>query len=78
MLIEYGGGVERRISWANPPDELLDLVVSESHLVAVLPQELAGSLSDELDLERLGGSLIVEVAERSPAVEPVRAMRRNA
>ena len=75
-LIELGGGAERRFFTDSIHRELLDAVLDVPHLVAIMPREIAGDAHSAEDVApRLGGALIVEVQDRSPQVERVRAER---
>lgn len=76
QLVELGDGVERQFFTDNIHRELLEAVLDVPHLVAILPRELAGDADTAEDVApRLGGSLIVEVQDRSPQVERVLAAR---
>ena len=76
QLVELGGGVERQFFTDNIHRELLEAVLDVPHLVAILPRELAGDADTAEDVApRLGGSLMVEVQDRSPQVERVLAAR---
>jgi hypothetical protein len=81
VLLERDDGPMRRCwSWANPGDDLVDLVADHSHLVALLPKEYAGHEAGEIDahelIPRLGGTLIVD-AEPSEHVAALRDERRR-
>jgi hypothetical protein len=77
-LVELAGGIERvwytsQIDWM-----LLDAILEVPHLVAVMPEEIAGDATTVGDmLPRLGGSLMLEVPDASPQVAQVRAERQD-
>jgi hypothetical protein len=77
-LIEYGGGIERQWFTDNIDRPLLETILDVPHLVALVPQELAGD-AETLDdiLPRLGGALIFEVSDRSPQVARILAERSD-
>jgi hypothetical protein len=76
QMIELGGGVERQFFTDNIDRRMLEAILDVPHLVAVMPREIAGDAnSGEEMLPRLGGSLLIEVEDRSPQVEKVLAER---
>lgn len=76
QLIELGGGLERQWFTDNMNRELLEAVLTVPHYVALMPSEVAGDARTVEDvLPRLGGSMIVQVDDRSPQVERVLAER---
>jgi len=64
-------GSERAWTYEGPPKEMVDLIASGNHDVAILPRELAGNLSDFNPLA-LAGALIVEVEMSDDACEMLR------
>lgn len=77
-LIELGGGLERQWFTDNIHRELLEAILGVPHTVAVMPREIAGAAKTaEEVVPRLGGSLLIEVEERSPQIEQVLAERHD-
>ena len=75
-LIELGGGMEREWFTDKLHRPLLDAILEVPHFVAIMPEEIANDASTEEDfLLRLGGSLIIQVDDRSPQVAEVLAER---
>jgi hypothetical protein len=75
-LVELGGGLERDWFTSNIYRELLEAILDVPHLVAVVPEEIAGDArTPEAIAPRLGGSMIVEVDAASPQVAEVLAER---
>jgi hypothetical protein len=77
-LVELAGGIERLWSTGNIDWMLLDAILDVPHLVAVMPEEIAGDATTVEDmLPRLGGSLMVEVQDASPQVAQVLADQQD-
>lgn len=75
-LVELGGGLERRWVTDNIHRPLLEAIVTVPHLVAIMPDEIAGTANTAEDLlPRLAGSLLVEVQQAAPQVERMLAER---
>lgn len=79
QLIEIGAGpsgITRTWYTSNIHRELLEAVLKVPHFVALMPAEIAGDATTADDmLPRLGGSIFVEVSDRSPFVEQILAQR---
>jgi hypothetical protein len=68
-LFELGGGFERLLLTADIQRELLDAILDVPHLVAIVPQPVAGDADTNAVLAScLGGALTVEVRQRSAYV----------
>jgi hypothetical protein len=75
-LIELGGGLDREWFTSNIHRSLLEAVVEVPHLVAIVPKEIAGDATTAESIAlRLGGSMVVQVDDRSEAVAEVLAER---
>ena len=75
---EKGVVTELQFFTDNVHRELLEAILEVPHLVAVLPRELAGDANTYEDMApRLGGSLMIEVQDRSPQVAKVLAERND-
>lgn len=75
-LVDRSGGWEREFVTDNIYRELLDAVLDVPHLVVIMPREIAGDARTAEEIApRVAGSLLVEVAQRSPRVAQVRAER---
>ena len=75
-LIQLGGGVERQWFTDNIHRPLLEAVLDVPHLVAIVPEEIAGDAkSPEEIAPRFGGALILEVDSHSPPVAEILAER---
>lgn len=56
--------------------ELLEAILDVPHLVAIMPEEIAGEANEaEAVILRLGGALMIEVQHRSAQVAQVLAER---
>jgi len=73
LLIEHGGGMERRLVLSDWIADHLEVTARGDHFVAILPEEFADL--DELNINALGGALFVEV-EPSPSVAKLLQSRR--
>ena len=72
QVSELGGAVERQ--WFTPDirRELLEMIVAVPHLVAIMPQEVAGNANTaEAVIPRLRASLMVQVVDGSAPVAEV-------
>jgi hypothetical protein len=76
LLVERGGGIERRLELADWPADHLRIVAEGSHYVALLPLEFAGDVGARFELSRLGAAIIVS-ADASEAVAGLLAHRRR-
>lgn len=75
-LIQLGGGVERQWFTDNIHRPLLEAVLDVPHLVAIVPEEIAGEAKTAEELApRFGGALIFEVDDHSPQVAQILAER---
>lgn len=75
-LIQLGGGVERQWFTDNIHRPLLEAVLDLPHLVAIVPEEIAGEAKTAEELApRFGGALILEVEDHSPQVAQILAER---
>lgn len=75
-LIQLGGGVERQWFTDNIHRPLLKAVLDVPHLVAIVPEEIAGEAKTaEEIIPRFGGALILEVDDHSPQVAEILAER---
>jgi hypothetical protein len=78
QLVELGGGVERQWFTDNIHRPLLEAILEVPHLVAIVPEELAGDASTAEDIApRLGGALILQVDSASPQVGEILAEREG-
>jgi hypothetical protein len=69
QLTDLDGGAERRWFTQDIRRELLEMILVVPHLVAIMPQEVAGDAnSAESVIPRLGASLIAQVSSASPEV----------
>jgi hypothetical protein len=76
QLVEIGGGVERQWFTSNIHRPLLEAVLDVPHLVAIVPEEIAGdAMTAEEIAPRFGGALILEVNTASPQVAEILAER---
>jgi hypothetical protein len=75
QLVDLGGGVERQ--WFTNIDRpLLEAVPDVPHLVAIVPEEIAGDAKTAEEIApRFGGSLILEVDTATPQVAKLLAER---
>jgi hypothetical protein len=76
LLVERGGGIERRLELVDWPADHLRIVAEAPHYVALLPLEFAGDVGARLELSRLGAAIIVS-AEASESVAGLLAHRRR-
>jgi hypothetical protein len=75
-LVEHGGGIERQWYTSNIHRPLLETVLEVPHLVAIIPEEIAGDAKTAEDIApRFGGALILEVETQSPQVAEILAQR---
>ncbi|HEY5709325.1 MAG TPA: hypothetical protein VIS51_08010 [Solirubrobacterales bacterium] len=75
-LIQLGGGVERQWFTSNIHRPLLEAVLDVPHLVAIVPEEIAGDANSAEEMApRFGGALILEVDSPSPQVAEILAER---
>lgn len=75
-LVELGGGVERQWFTSNIHRPLLEAVLDVPHLVAIVPEEIAGDATTAEEIApRFGGALILEVDTTSPQVAEILAER---
>jgi hypothetical protein len=75
-LIQLDGGVERQWFTDNIHRPLLEAVLDVPHLVAIVPEEIAGEAKTaEEIIPRFGGALILEVEDHSPQVAKILAER---
>jgi hypothetical protein len=64
-----GGDMQRRWFTQDIRRELLAMIVVVPHLVAIMPNEVAGDANTaEAVIPRLAGSLVIQVDDRSPQV----------
>jgi hypothetical protein len=72
QLVELGGGVERQWFTSNIHRPLLEAVLDVPHLVAIVPEEIAGDAKTAEEIApRFGGALILEVDSASPQVAEI-------
>ena len=75
-LLELGGKFERNWLTDNIHRPLLEEILEVPHLVAIIPEEIAGDANSADEIApRLGGSMILEVDTRSEHVAEILAQR---
>jgi hypothetical protein len=76
QLVELGGGLEREWFTNNIHRPLLKAILDVPHLVAIVPEEIAGDArTAEEFAPRFGGALVLEVESRSEPVAQILAER---